>query len=115
MAAEHKWSQRYPTLSLQKIMALPVEKNCGRQHSSVFVGSECASCEGTSDNADLNLGEILFLHEKIIEMNGGSYGIRNTGRLESALANGRRWIHRQRLIIKKAEHRNHTFALRNIF
>jgi len=34
----------------------------------------------------LNLGEILFLHEKIIETSGGSYGIRNMGGLESALA-----------------------------
>ena len=34
----------------------------------------------------LNLGEILFLHEKIIETSGGSDGIRNMGGLESALA-----------------------------
>jgi death on curing protein len=34
----------------------------------------------------LNLGEILYIHDRIIRDSGGSHGIRNQGGLESALA-----------------------------
>ena len=34
----------------------------------------------------LNLGEVLYIHDRIIKDTGGSHGIRNQGSLESALA-----------------------------
>lgn len=34
----------------------------------------------------LNLGEILYIHDRIIRDSGGSHGIRNQGGLESAIA-----------------------------